>query len=155
MFVRTLGNKETYVHIYLYYTSSQLVNKRCFASVSKLTSEERTIGLSKLCNKSPYSWKEVEGKDAITKMFEFADFSQAWAFMSRSALLAEKMDHHPEWFNVYNCVEVTLTTHDCNGLSRKDIEMASKMNIFANDVLPASIDAPVGPGGVTIDSYKL
>jgi 4a-hydroxytetrahydrobiopterin dehydratase len=58
-------------------------------------------------------------KSAITKTFYFADFNQAWSFMSRTALLAEKMDHHPEWLNVYNRVEVTLTTHDCDGVSDK------------------------------------
>lgn len=62
---------------------------------------------------------QVPERSAITKSFEFTDFNQAWGFMSRSALLAEKMDHHPEWFNVYNRVEVTLTTHDCGGISEK------------------------------------
>jgi 4a-hydroxytetrahydrobiopterin dehydratase len=59
------------------------------------------------------------GPSALTKVFHFLDFNQAWSFMSRVALLAEKMDHHPEWFNVYNRVEVTLTTHDCGGISHK------------------------------------
>ena len=62
---------------------------------------------------------QVPNRDAIKKTFHFADFSQAWSFMSRTALLAEKMDHHPEWFNVYNTVEVTLATHDCDGVSHK------------------------------------
>eukprot|EP00945_MAST-04E_sp_MAST-4E-sp1_P003459 g3459.t1 len=74
---------------------------------------------------------ESGDRDAIQKTFEFVNFSQAWAFMSRSALLAEQMDHHPEWFNVYNRVEVTLSTHDCGGLSDNDVNMATEMEAFA------------------------
>lgn len=62
---------------------------------------------------------QLEDRDAIKKTFVFMDFNQAWRFMSGVALLAEKLDHHPEWFNVYNTVDVTLTTHDCSGLSKK------------------------------------
>jgi len=93
---------------------------------------------------------QVEERDAIKKTFTFTDFNQAWSFMSRSALVAEKMDHHPEWFNVYNTVEVTLTTHDCHGLSAKDVEMAEKMDEFASDLLPDAgykyRNAPQGQG---------
>ncbi|MCI5043519.1 MAG: 4a-hydroxytetrahydrobiopterin dehydratase [Aquisalinus sp.] len=72
-----------------------------------------------------------EGRDAIFRRFQFSDFNEAYAFMSRVALLAEKMDHHPEWFNVYNKVEVTLTTHDVNGLSEFDVKMADFMDGLA------------------------
>ena len=67
---------------------------------------------------------------AIEKEFHFHDFNQAFAFMTRVALIAEKMDHHPEWFNVYNKVSVKLTTHDCGGLSQKDIDLAVKIDNF-------------------------
>lgn len=77
------------------------------------------------------AWSEVSCRDAIHRTFEFADFSEAWAFMSRSALKAEEMGHHPEWFNVYNRVEVTLATHDCAGLSQNDVDMAKAMDAFA------------------------
>jgi 4a-hydroxytetrahydrobiopterin dehydratase len=76
-------------------------------------------------------WHAVEGRDAIARKFAFADFSRAFAFMTRTALLAEKMDHHPEWFNVYNKVEVTLATHDAGGVTAKDVEMAAAMNFYA------------------------
>ncbi|WP_425407865.1 4a-hydroxytetrahydrobiopterin dehydratase [Hyphococcus sp.] len=69
-------------------------------------------------------WKLVEGRDAIARSFKFKDFSEAWGFMARIALAAEKADHHPEWFNVYNKVDITLTTHDAGGLSDRDIALA-------------------------------
>ena len=76
-------------------------------------------------------WKETGGRDAISRKFEFADFNEAFGFMSRVALLAEKMDHHPEWFNVYNKVEVTLATHDAGGVTQKDIDLAVAMDGYA------------------------
>ena len=76
-------------------------------------------------------WAEISERDAIKKSFKFTDFSQAWGFMSRCALVAEKLDHHPEWFNVYNRVEVTLSTHDCDGLSEFDVALASAMDEFS------------------------
>ena len=76
-------------------------------------------------------WSEAKGRDAIIKTFQFKSFSQAWGWMSRVALLAEKMDHHPEWVNVYGRVEVTLSTHSAGGVTEKDITMARKMDAFA------------------------
>jgi len=69
-------------------------------------------------------WRLVDGRDAIQRRFKFADFNEAWGFMSRIALQAEKMDHHPEWSNVYSTVDITLSTHDCGGLSERDIALA-------------------------------
>src|SRR5437660_10256125 len=71
-----------------------------------------------------HGWVEVEDRDAIRKSYHFGNFSEAWGFMSRMALLAEKMDHHPELFNVYNRVEVVLSTHDAGGLSALDIRLS-------------------------------
>ncbi len=76
-------------------------------------------------------WREVEGRDAIARRFAFADFSTAFAFMTRVALLAEKMDHHPEWSNVYATVDVTLSTHDAGGVTDKDVAMARKIESMA------------------------
>jgi 4a-hydroxytetrahydrobiopterin dehydratase len=76
-------------------------------------------------------WRDAPGRDAIARKFEFKDFNQAFAFMTRAALLAEKMDHHPEWSNVYNKVEVTLSTHDADGVTDKDIAMAKAMEGYA------------------------
>ncbi len=77
-------------------------------------------------------WKSQEGRDAICKTFEFADFSAAFGFMARVALKAEQMDHHPEWFNVYNRVDVTLTTHDADGVTDKDVTLAAFMDEIAS-----------------------
>jgi 4a-hydroxytetrahydrobiopterin dehydratase len=71
-----------------------------------------------------HGWSEVEDRDAIRKIYHFGSFREAWGFMSQIALIAEKMDHHPEWFNVYNRVEITLTTHDAGGLSKRDVALA-------------------------------
>ncbi|MAN45575.1 MAG: 4a-hydroxytetrahydrobiopterin dehydratase [Alphaproteobacteria bacterium] len=77
-------------------------------------------------------WTKGEGeRDEITKTFKFDDFKTAWGFMSSVALKAEQMDHHPEWFNVYNKVEVTLTTHDVDGVSPKDVELGQFMDDLA------------------------
>lgn len=77
-------------------------------------------------------WAKVNGeRDAISKTFKFGDFKTAWAFMSASALKAEQMNHHPEWFNVYNRVEVTLTTHDADGVTELDLTLASYMDALA------------------------
>lgn len=70
-------------------------------------------------------WTPVEDRDAAKAAFEFKDFNEAFGFMTRVALKADKMDHHPEWFNVYNKVEITLTTHDADGLSQRDIDLAA------------------------------
>jgi 4a-hydroxytetrahydrobiopterin dehydratase len=76
-------------------------------------------------------WAAVPGRDAIRKILKFRNFSEAWGFMSRAALSAERMNHHPEWKNVYNVVDVTLTTHDCHGLSQLDIDLAKAMDRMA------------------------
>jgi 4a-hydroxytetrahydrobiopterin dehydratase len=73
-------------------------------------------------------WADVPGRDAITKTFRFKNFRKAFAFMAEAALVAEKMDHHPEWANVYGKVEVTLTTHSAQGVTQLDIALAKKMN---------------------------
>jgi 4a-hydroxytetrahydrobiopterin dehydratase len=73
-------------------------------------------------------WQLVEGRDAITRAFRFKDFSEAWGFMARVALLAEAQDHHPEWFKVWNRVEITLSTHDAGGLSARDVRLAQAID---------------------------
>ena len=92
----------------------------------KLTGAARTEALASLAD-----WTEVEGRDAIRKTFTFRNFVEAWGFMSRAAIWAEKLNHHPEWSNVYKTVEVTLTTHDVDGLSELDVRLAAKMDQLA------------------------
>jgi 4a-hydroxytetrahydrobiopterin dehydratase len=83
--------------------------------------------------RSPASgWREVAGRDAITRKFVFKDFSEAFGFMARTALVAEKLDHHPEWSNVYKTVEVTLSTHDAGGLTELDVKLAEAMDKLAD-----------------------
>jgi 4a-hydroxytetrahydrobiopterin dehydratase len=91
----------------------------------KLAGDERSEALAALEAKG---WQLVEDGDAIIKTFKFKSFIEAWGWMSRMAIHAEKMNHHPEWFNVYNRVEVTLTTHDAGGLSAHDVKLANKMD---------------------------
>ena len=76
-------------------------------------------------------WKMVDGRDAIAKTFKFKDFNAAFGFMTRAALIAEQMNHHPEWFNVWNRVDVTLSTHDAGGLTERDLELAEAMDKIA------------------------
>lgn len=92
----------------------------------KLTGTARAEALRKLAG-----WSEVPGRDAIAKKFVFKDFNQAFGFMTRAALVAEKMDHHPEWFNVYKTVEVTLSTHDAGGVTELDVKLATEMDRLA------------------------
>ena len=73
-------------------------------------------------------WRLVDGRDALHRAFRFRDFGEAWGFMTRVALLAEAQDHHPEWSNVYNRVEITLTTHDAGGLSQRDMKLAQAID---------------------------
>lgn len=92
-------------------------------SIEQLSEEERETWLAALPG-----WSLAREGKAIERKFEFADFSEAFAFMTRVALLAEKRDHHPEWSNVYNRVEIALTTHDAGGLSLRDVEMAKAID---------------------------
>jgi 4a-hydroxytetrahydrobiopterin dehydratase len=88
-------------------------------SVPRLTDSQTAAALSGLAG-----WRLVEGRSAISKQFQFANFNAAWGFMSRVALLAEQQDHHPEWSNVWNKVDITLSTHDAGGLSARDVKLA-------------------------------
>lgn len=92
----------------------------------KLAGEERAAAL-----KSLPGWREAEGRDAIHKEFRFGNFSEAFGFMARVALAAEKMDHHPDWSNVYDRVDIELSSHDIGGVSERDITLAAKIDAIA------------------------
>ncbi len=93
---------------------------------TRLIPDARKAALAKLPG-----WSDVPGRDAIVRRFVFKDFNAAFGFMTRAALVAEKMDHHPEWFNVYKNVEVTLSTHDAGGVTELDVKLAEAMNSIA------------------------
>jgi 4a-hydroxytetrahydrobiopterin dehydratase len=94
--------------------------------IAKLSAEERKAALAELAG-----WKLAENRDAIRRSFKFKSFNEAWGFMNRVALLAEQQDHHPEWFNVYNRVDILLSTHDCDGLSARDVKLAKDIDTIA------------------------
>ncbi|AYJ86278.1 4a-hydroxytetrahydrobiopterin dehydratase [Sphingomonas paeninsulae] len=91
--------------------------------IEQLNEAERATALDSLCE-----WDFDEARDALTRQFAFADFSEAFGFMARVALLADKADHHPEWSNVYNRVDILLTTHDAGGLSHRDVDLATAID---------------------------
>jgi 4a-hydroxytetrahydrobiopterin dehydratase len=93
----------------------------------KLSADERAARLSEL-----NGWQSVTGRDAIERSLEFADFNEAFGFMTRVAIKAQEMDHHPEWFNVYNVVRITLSSHDVNGVTQRDVELARFIDSIAN-----------------------
>lgn len=95
----------------------------------RLSGEARKQALSGLAG-----WSETPGREAIARKFTFRDFNEAFGFMARAALVAEKMDHHPEWRNVYKTVEVVLTTHDAGGITARDVELAEAMNAIAGQL---------------------
>jgi 4a-hydroxytetrahydrobiopterin dehydratase len=97
--------------------------------VEKLSAEARKSALKGLSG-----WSEVTGREAIQRTFSFKDFNEAFGFMARAALVAEKNDHHPEWRNVYKTVEVVLATHDAGGVTALDIELAQAMNAIAKQL---------------------
>jgi 4a-hydroxytetrahydrobiopterin dehydratase len=94
--------------------------------VARLEGKDRDAALAKLAG-----WTEVAGRDAIARTFVFADFNEAFGFMTRAALIAEKMNHHPEWSNVYKTVTVVLSTHEAGGLTERDIALAAAMDRIA------------------------
>jgi len=100
--------------------------------IAKLSPQERQTALAAL-----KGWQDVAGRDAIQRKVKFADFNAAWGFMTRVALLADKQDHHPEWSNVYNRVEILLTTHDCDGLSQRDVKLAEAINKILGEMAVA------------------
>ncbi len=97
--------------------------------VNRLSADERKAALEELAG-----WSEVKGRDAIERTFTFKDFNEAFGFMARVALVAEKRDHHPEWRNVYKTVEVVLSTHDADGVTQKDVDLAKAMDAIAKQL---------------------
>lgn len=97
--------------------------------VQKLTTNARAEAMTRL-----KGWRDAEDRDAIEKSFHFGNFNEAWGFMTRVALRAEQLDHHPEWFNVYGTVDITLSTHDCDGVSERDIELAEFIDRLGSDI---------------------
>jgi 4a-hydroxytetrahydrobiopterin dehydratase len=95
-------------------------------AIAKLTDSEIATALARLPG-----WNRAEGRSAIVKKFQFADFNEAWGFMSRVALLAERQDHHPQWSNVWNRVEIVLSTHEAGGLSARDVKLAEAIETVA------------------------
>ena len=95
----------------------------------RLSAEARKSAL-----KSLSGWKEVAGREAIARTFTFRDFNEAFGFMARAALVAEKRDHHPEWKNIYKTVEVVLATHDAGGVTGRDVELATAMDEIARQL---------------------
>ena len=93
--------------------------------VEQLNEDQRAAALDRRGE-----WDYDAARDALTRSFLFADFSEAFAFMARVALLAEKADHHPEWSNVWNRVDILLTTHDAGGLSERDVRMAEAIDLL-------------------------
>ncbi|KAH7711808.1 Pterin-4-alpha-carbinolamine dehydratase 2 [Aphelenchoides avenae] len=104
-----------------------------------LTPEQRKEQLDPLLASG---WKVQANRDAIKKVFQFKNFNEAFGFMSRVALQAEKMDHHPEWFNVYGKVDITLSSHDVNGLSQRDIKLAKFIDSVDARCDSGYIDSP-------------
>jgi 4a-hydroxytetrahydrobiopterin dehydratase len=96
------------------------------APMQKLTNKEREAALATIPD-----WRPVEGRDAISRSLNFKDFSAAWGFMSRVALAAQAMDHHPEWSNIFNRVDIVLSTHDAGGLTDRDIALARRIDAVA------------------------
>ena len=102
--------------------------------VQKLGREARANAIKRLAG-----WQKAKGRDAITKTFVFGDFNEAFGFMTRAALVAEKMNHHPDWSNSYKKVEVVLTTHEADGLTALDIKLAEAMNRIAGQQISSGV----------------
>ena len=97
--------------------------------VNRLSADAREAAMKELAG-----WSDTNGRDAIERIFTFKDFNEAFGFMARVALVAEKRDHHPEWRNVYKTVEVVLSTHDADGVTQKDVDLAKAMDAIARQL---------------------